>query len=130
MAPPTIDAITRIHERNNRMMRRVLSAMATPAGWRYCQPGRYSKNRAYAEAWVALRNKWVAALRQIDSAIGPENLPYDDDSLLFHKGEFFNAFKWGDYTIRLAKSDFDVSNWQSKRLYVGWNTRTQAFMLL
>ena len=119
----------------------VLNALATPIGRRYCQPARYPKKRLLAEAWVEVRDKWVAVLRQIDAGISADNLPWDDGRYNYYAG-FYYAYKYrapdGLYSISIYVSggtakytrNFTISNWSRKHLVINWDPVLEKFELL
>lgn len=107
----------------------VLNALATPVGRRYCQPARYPKKRALAEAWLEVREKWVAVLRQIDAGFSADNLPWDDGR--YHYGwkySFLSSDKRysvslsGNYDIRIGLPDRE-----SGKYNITWDPATETF---
>ena len=73
-----------------RTVHAILNRLATPEGYRFCQPSRFQKKRAYAEAWLELRSKWIKVLQRIEPSIHEGYLPYDDGK---GKGVYTDSFK-------------------------------------
>ena len=129
-----IDAIIRFGD-DWRTTHRVLNALATPVGWRYCQVNRYPKKRALAEAWAEVRSKWVDVLRQIDGAVTEGTLPWDNGLFLYHRA-FHQVYKLaaadGVYQITLwdGKNRFVASDWRRKHIVIRWDLARETFEIL
>jgi hypothetical protein len=106
----------------------VLNALATPAGRRFCQPARYSKNRALAEAWVEVRDKWVAVLQTVNPAITADTLPWDNGRFHYYR-DFYHAFITADgrYRVSLGKSGFYKSDRAHGHFIIHWDPVTERF---
>jgi hypothetical protein len=109
----------------------VLNALATPVGRRYCQPARYPKKRALAEAWLEVRDKWVEALRQIDADVSADNLPWDDGRYRYYHGFYF-SFLSSDkrYSVGLVGKSDRVTGRTHGHSFVFWDPATERFGFL
>ena len=126
--PTPIETIFRFGD-DWRATRDVLNALATPVGRRYCQPARYPKNRILAEAWLEIRDKWVAALQQIDPEVTADNLPRDNGRYNYHWG-FYQSFVSSDkrYMVSLTGKNEARTSHHARGYYVTfWDPEAERF---
>jgi hypothetical protein len=112
---------------------RVLNALATPAGHRFCQPARYPKKRLLAEAWREVRDAWIAFLKTIDPEATEYALPYDDGKYRYHSG-FYHSFEYihtgTAQKLYLVLADPTLPSWmtiEKNTIYFYWDNEHEAF---